>query len=294
GFIGAGRSGPPASPMASMMLADGTFGGPATPTRSAVNGSAGQLGLSSPAQTGASAQAMMAMLLQQQQRQQQMQQQQPSTPKQTHTPLSPDMAAQHPTAAQSQQMFELWTKATRVFLTHGNARIEKELALQIATPNASLFMHISLRDAHHALQVPESASSVLIRPVPGPFNSAGKVLLSLGVNSRHCLPRIIPDAAAQPSDNGMSDDSPSHASDDADKDAAAAAVATLAKSANYAFEVPLQHGMNVIETEVIASEWVPEPLSGDGADQQVPPGLPVPPAAQKPPTRKFLLFLTRL
>ncbi|KAJ2805276.1 hypothetical protein H4R21_001321, partial [Coemansia helicoidea] len=65
-------------------------------------------------------------------------------------------------------------------------------------------------------------------------------------------------------------------------------------SANYAFEVPLQHGMNVIETEVIASEWVPEPLSGDGADQQVPPGLPVPPAAQKPQTRKFLLFLTRL
>ncbi|KAJ2683559.1 hypothetical protein H4R19_006984, partial [Coemansia spiralis] len=109
-----------------------------------------------------------------------------------------------------------------------------------------------------------------------------------------CLPRIIPDAAAPPSDNGMSDDTPSHTSDAADKDGDdAAAVAALAKSANYAFEVPLQRGLNVIETEVLASEWVPDAPTGDGADQQVPPGPATQPAAQKPLTRKFLLFLTR-
>ncbi|KAJ2683388.1 hypothetical protein H4R19_007005, partial [Coemansia spiralis] len=182
-FAGVGRPTAPASPMGMMRFADGSgFGGPATPTRLSASGAVGQLGLSSPAHTGANTQAMLAMLLQQQR------QQQPGTPKQTHLPLSPDMASQSAqqqmAAAQNQQMFELWTRATRVFLTHGNARIEKDLALQIATPNASMFMHLSLRDANHAMQVPESANSVLIRPVPGPFNGAGKVLLSLGVNSR--------------------------------------------------------------------------------------------------------------
>ncbi|KAJ1730569.1 hypothetical protein LPJ61_002940 [Coemansia biformis] len=295
--LGVTRPGAPLSPMPTMPMADGSFGGsggtqPSTPTRASTNTVMGQLGMSSPAYPGANAQTMMAMLLQQ--KQQQQQQQQPSTPKQTHMPLSPDLPSQsaQQAAVQNQQMFELWTKSTRVFLTHGNARIEKGLALQIATPNASMFMHISLREPNHALRVPESASSVLIRPVPGPFNGSGKVLLSLGVNSRPCLPRIIPDAAAQPSDNGTSDDTPSHISDETDKDDLAA-VAALVKSANYAFEVPLQLGMNVVETEVIASEWTPELAAGDGADQQVPPGPHAQHAAQKPTTKKYLLFLTR-
>ncbi|KAJ2361828.1 hypothetical protein H4S02_007091, partial [Coemansia sp. RSA 2611] len=298
------------SPMPMMQMADGSFSAspgmirPSTPSRAPSGTAINQAGLSSPQQTASSAQAMMAMLLQQQQQQIRQQQQQPppTTPKQTHMPLSPDMTMpngqQTPTAAaaanQSQQMFEQWKKATRVFLTHGNARIERGLALQLATPNASMFLHLSLKDSdvNHAVQVPKSSSSILIRPVPGPFNSSGKSLLTLVANSRPCLPRIIPIDGIQPSENGVSDDTPSHASDDTDKDDSAT-MAALTKSSGYAYEVPLQIGMNMIEIEAAASEWVAEAATGEYGDQQVPPDTLAAADGSKPPTKQYLLFLTR-
>ncbi|KAJ2823726.1 hypothetical protein IWW50_003649, partial [Coemansia erecta] len=299
----------PGSSMSPMPMADGTFGTsagmvrPATPSRAPSGTAISQMAMSSPMPAGSSAQAMMAMLLQQQQQQlRQQQPQQPTTPKQTHQPLSPDMASpngpQPPVATQqqqqSQQMFEQWMKATRVFLTHGNARVERGLGFQLATPNASMFLHLALNDGdvNHALQVPKSSSSILIRPVPGPFNSSGKALLTLVANSRPCLPRIIPLDGTQPSEDGMGDGTPSHASDEADKDDSAA-VAALVKSANYAYEVPLQPGMNMVVIETVASEWQPEAVSGDSSDQQVPPGTPMSADSQKSQTKQYLLFLTR-
>ncbi|KAJ1787239.1 hypothetical protein LPJ62_003450 [Coemansia sp. RSA 2167] len=306
--MGMVRPGLSMSPMPMGAMSDASFGAsaamlrPGTPSRAPTGTPILQPGISSPMQAGSNAQAMMAMLLQQQQMQQ-MRQQQPSTPKQTHLPLSPDLTSPNgQTPAQtlsqqtlnqqnlSQQMFEQWTKSTRVFLTHGNSRIERGCAMQLATPNASMFMHLALNDGdvNHAVQVPKSSSSVLIRPVPGPFTASGKALLALTVNGRACLPRIIPLDGAQASENGMSDDTPSHASDEADKDEMA-----LVKNSNYAYEVPLQVGMNAVGIEAVAAEWLPEHVSNDASDQQVPPGTPVSPDAQRSQTKHFLLFLTR-
>ncbi|KAJ2453582.1 hypothetical protein EV183_002107 [Coemansia sp. RSA 2336] len=303
--IGMSRQGSNMSPMP--QLPDTTFGAtsgvgrPSTPSRAPGATATNQVSLPSPMQTGNNAQAMMAMLLQQQQqqlRQQQQQQQQqqgsqpqqPSTPKQTITPLSPDVNGQAEqqasTANQSQQMFEQWKKATRVFLSHGNSRIEKGMAFQLTTPNASMFLHLSLQggDLNHAVRIPQASNSVLIRPVPGPFNSAGKSLLTLTANSRPCLPRIIPiDNSVQSSENGMNDD--------ADKDDMSA-ISALTKASNYAYEVPLQLGMNTVEVDVVSPEWLLETASSEGSnDQQVPPGTPASANGQK--THQFLLFLTR-
>ncbi|KAJ2647625.1 hypothetical protein IWW40_004527 [Coemansia sp. RSA 1250] len=308
--IGMTRQSSNMSPMP--QLPDTTFGAttgvgrPSTPSRAPSGAAINQGSLPSPMQTGNNAQAMMAMLLQQQQQQLRQQQQQsgsqlqqPSTPKPTVTPLSPDVNGQAEqqasTANQSQQMFEQWKKATRVFLTHGNSRIEKGMAFQLTTPNASMFLHLSLQggDINHAVRIPQASSSVLIRPVPGPFNSAGKSLLTLTANSRPCLPRIIPiDNNVQSSENGISDDAPpSHTSDDADKDDMPA-ISALTKASNYAYEVPLQMGMNMVEVDVVSSEWLLETASSDGSnDQQVPPGTPASANGQK--THQFLLFLTR-
>ncbi|KAJ2080407.1 hypothetical protein H4R24_003106 [Coemansia sp. RSA 988] len=306
--IGIARPGATMSPMPMLPMADGTFSAslagarPSTPSR-APNGTTASMamGISSPMQpVGTNAQAMMAMLLQQQQ-QRQLQnpqlQQQPGTPKQTHLPLSPEISnngqqAMAYTQQQSEQMLKLWKKATQVFLTHGNARIEKGIALQLATPNATMFMHISLKDANHALQVPASTDHVLIRPVPGPFSSTGKALLSLSANSRACHPRIISDNEQQATDSITSDETHSHSSDDAEKDEMAA-VTALTKSANYAFEVPLNSGTNVIEIEALASEWLSGSVASEGTDQQVPPGAPAPPASHGQQTKKFMIFLTR-
>ncbi|KAJ2157521.1 hypothetical protein GGF46_004450 [Coemansia sp. RSA 552] len=303
---GMARAGSNLSPMPMLPMADGGFGGglgrASTPTRAPSGTAVSYPGMSSPLHPSTNAHAMMAMLLQQKQQQQQQQQQQlPSTPKQTHMPLSPDLATPNgqatPVQAQSQQMLDAWKKATRVFLTHGNARIERELAIQIATPNASMFMHIPLndRDANHALHVPASAGCVLIRPVPGPLSSSGKVILSLSANARQCFPRVIPDdGASQHHENGASDDMPSNASDDAGKDDSDSHTAALARSSNYAFEVQLQAGMTRVEIEAISAEWQPEAAgASDNSDQQVPPGTPAAPASgQRQATKHYLLVLT--
>ncbi|KAJ2802393.1 hypothetical protein H4R20_003295, partial [Coemansia guatemalensis] len=303
------RPGVTMSPMPMLPMADGTFGASpvgaraSTPSRVPNNTAAGlAMGISSPMQPGGTnAQAMMAMLLQQQQQRQLQQpqlQQQPGTPKQTHLPLSPDLSSQNGqqsvayTQQQSEQMLRLWKKATQVFLTHGNARIEKGIAIQLATPNATMFMHISLNDANHALQVPAATDRILIRPVPGPFSSTGKTLLSLTANSRACQPRMIPDSEQQAADSTASDETHSHSSDDAEKDEMAA-VTALTKSANYAFEVPLNSGTNIINMEVLASEWLSGPVASEGSDQQVPPGAPAPSTGQGQQTKQFMIFLTR-
>ncbi|KAJ1813732.1 hypothetical protein LPJ56_005071, partial [Coemansia sp. RSA 2599] len=254
-------------------------------------------GMSSPLAPGANAQAMMNMLIQQQQQQQQQAQMHQGAvagaPKQTATPLSPNIVGSpvsnssavvqngHPppnanpglassaNAVQSQQALEAWKKVTRVFITHGNSRIAKDLGIQLATPDSSMFLHIPLNDvdSNHALCVPQSASTVLLRPTPGPLSSSGKTLLVLSANGRRYLPRVIADNSAQLSDNGINEDSRSLASDDNDKDDAAS-IGTLVRSANYAYEVPLQTGMNFIDVEVLVADWKPETFLGDNADQQ--------------------------
>ncbi|KAJ2576724.1 hypothetical protein EV177_010931, partial [Coemansia sp. RSA 1804] len=95
--------------------------------------------------------------------------------------------------------------------------------------------------------------AVLLRPVPGPFNANGKVLLSLSANGRRLLPRVIPDSLShQQGENSPGDDAPSHASDEVDKDDSGS-TSLLAKSAGYAYEVALQSGMNVVDIEALAS-----------------------------------------
>ncbi|KAJ1945037.1 hypothetical protein GGF37_001899 [Kickxella alabastrina] len=299
-----------------------------TPMR-APNGTAGAgpMGMSSSTPSGASAQAMMSMFLQHKQQQQQQQQQQqfqeqlPTTPKPTFTPLSPDYgnaanghhvvnqngsSLSTPTHGQTpgmlpgmipapnQQLLEAWKKSTRVFLTHGNARISKELGIQLAAPDSSLFMHISLGgiDTNHALSVPRSANSILLRPVPGPYSANGKIIVMVSANGSRQQPREISDSNAQPSDNGLAEDTPSMASEEADKDDSQA-VGALIKSANFAYEVPLQTGMNFIDIEVLTSEWRTDAFSGEGSDQQVPPAL-LPNSPNPAQTSKhYMFFLTR-
>ncbi|KAJ1995405.1 hypothetical protein GGI26_001183 [Coemansia sp. RSA 1358] len=301
-----------------MPSVDGGFNAaarPATPSMATSGGVMNQIGMSSPLPPGINAQAMMTMLLQQQQQQQQ--QQQPSTPKSAHTPLSPNVSSSagqlgfgqdaspmaSPTQAtsqvlsqpQNQQAIELWRKSTSIFISYGNQRIvKKSLGIQLATSDASMFMHLTLSDkeTNHALQMPQSAKTVLLRPVPGPFSSSGKVLLSLLANGRRCLPRVIPDSLAQTNDNALSEETPSHASDEADKEDAST-VTLLAKSAGYAYEISLQAGMNIVDIEVLAAEWRPESLLGDAGDQQVPPATPTQAATQKQATQRYSIFLTR-
>ncbi|KAJ1882877.1 hypothetical protein H4R99_002287 [Coemansia sp. RSA 1722] len=291
-------------------------------------------GMSSPLPPGANAQAMMNMLIQQQQNkqnlQQQQQQQQPlqqysqanqntvSAPKQTATPLSPNIVGSpvsstsavgqngHPppgpnsgltptaNAAQSQQALETWKKITRVFTTHGNSRISRDLGIQFAAPDSSMFLHIALSDveSNHALCVPQSASSILLRPVPGPLNN-GKTLLVLSANGRRYLPRVIADNSAQLSDNGINEDSRSLASDDNEKDDAAS-IGALIRSANYAYEVPIQTGMNFVDVEVLVSDWKAETfLSDNNADQQVPPAQSPSTETLKQVSKHYMFFLTR-
>ncbi|KAJ1736611.1 hypothetical protein LPJ72_001236 [Coemansia sp. Benny D160-2] len=288
---------------------------PSTPSMPSSSVIMSHPGMPLPSTSVANAHTMMAMLLQQQQQQQQ--QQQPNIPKQTHTPLSPDMSSVNghhalsqngstmssPTQSsshvlgqlQSQDAIELWKKSTRIFVSYGNQRIAKGLAIQIATPNASMFMHVCLssEESNHALQVPSSTMAVLLRPVPGPFNANGKVLLSLSANGRRLLPRVIPDSLNhQQGENSPGDDAPSHASDEVDKDDSGS-TSLLAKSAGYAYEVALQSGMNVVDIEALASEWQPDALFGESGDQQVPPALPTQESGQKKATQHYSLFLTR-
>ncbi|KAJ1766937.1 hypothetical protein LPJ74_005638 [Coemansia sp. RSA 1843] len=195
---------------------------------------------------------------------------------------------------QSQDAIELWRKSTRIFVSHGNQRIMKGLAIQIATPDASMFMHVGLNndESNHALQMPSSAKTVLLRPVPGPFSASGKVLLSVSANGRRFLPRVIPDSLNQQSESSSGGDAPSHTSDEADKDDAGS-VSLLAKSAGYAYEIVLQSGMNVVDIETLATEWQPEALFGDSGDQQVPPTSPTQDAGQKQATKHYSIFLSR-
>ncbi|KAJ2793916.1 hypothetical protein H4S07_006906, partial [Coemansia furcata] len=250
-------------------LGDGGFaGGRATTPSRAANGMPMGQGPMSP---GTNAQTMMTMLLQQQQ--QQLQQQQlgmpstPTMPKQTLTPLTPDMAhvngmpppmsqsysssgvAGSPSAqsqnfvtpqqqVQNQQALELWKKAARVFQTDGNQRISPTgPAIQILASDMSLFKHIDLSGVYsnHALSLRSTAANALLRPVPGPFRPSGKTVLTISVNGRRIVPRILSDGNGQPSENGMSDDTPSHGSDETERDETGV-VSTLAKNANYAFD----------------------------------------------------------
>ncbi|KAJ2721750.1 hypothetical protein GGI07_003743 [Coemansia sp. Benny D115] len=280
-----------------------------------------QLGLSSPLPPGANAQAMMSMLLQQQQQQQQQQHrqlQQPGTPKPTVTPLSPEMVASPGSnipnghaaissasprtsqslvapQAQSRQAMEAWNKITRVFLTHGNSRISKDLGIQLATPDSSMFIHISLGgiDTNHALSIPPTANTILLRPVPGPFAANGNPLVMLSANGRRQLPRIITDASTQPNEDGtVEETSSSSTAEDADKEESSA-LEPLVKSANYAYEVPLQSGMNFVDMEVLVEEWSPHVVLNEGVDQRVPPTHPANIAGQKQKSKHFMIFLTR-
>ncbi|KAJ2249416.1 hypothetical protein GGI13_004293, partial [Coemansia sp. RSA 455] len=312
-------------------MGDGGFAGgrPITPSRGPNGAPIGQAPMSSPMPPGANAQSMMTMLLQQQQ-QQLHQQQQPGTPstptmpKQTLTPLTPDPAqvngmpppmphsysssgvagspgAQNQTfltpqqQAQNQQAMELWKKATRVFQTDGNQRISPTgPAVQILTSDMSLFKHIDLSGAfsNHALSLRSTAANALLRPVPGPFRPSGKTVLTISVNGRRIVPRILPDTVAQPSENGMSDDTPSHGSDETDKDEAGM-ISALTKNANYAFDVPLAPGPNVIDMEVLADEWQVDALLSESADQQVPPAQPPMANGQPLATKVYTIMLTR-
>ncbi|KAJ2873263.1 hypothetical protein GGH93_003369 [Coemansia aciculifera] len=313
-------------------MGDGGFaGGRATTPSRAPNGAPiGQVPMSSPMPPGANAQSMMTMLLQQQQQQLHQQQQQPGTPstptmpKQTLTPLSPDPTqmngmpppmphsysssgvAGSPSAqnqnfltpqqqAQNQQAMELWKKATRVFQTDGNQRIlATGPAIQILASDMSLFKHIDLSGVYsnHALSLRSTATSALLRPVPGPFRPSGKTVLTISVNGRRIVPRILPDSVAQPSENGMSDDTPSHGSDEAEKDEAGT-LSMLAKNANYAFDLPLVPGLNVVDMEVLAAEWQVDALLSESADQQVPPAQPPMANGQPLATKVYTLLLTR-
>ncbi|KAJ1864440.1 hypothetical protein LPJ73_000285 [Coemansia sp. RSA 2703] len=286
-------------------------------TTNGVNTSAA-IGGSSPIPPGANAHAMMSMLLQQQQQQQNG----AGGLKQTATPLSPDMGAssngvhpagsngnamnspttsQTPTVnpAQAQQALEAWKKSTRVFTTHGNARITKELGIQVAASDSSMFLHIALNnvDCNHAISVSRSASSIILRPIPGPFSTGGKTLLVLSANGRRYLPRVICEKntndSTQTSENGMSEGTPSLAGEENDKEDWAV-TSNLAKSANYAYEVPLQVGMNSVDIEVLVSEWKPDTFLVEGSDQQVPPAQTPDSANQKQNSRHYLIFVTRI
>ncbi|KAJ2372798.1 hypothetical protein IW150_003938 [Coemansia sp. RSA 2607] len=242
--------------------------------------------------------------------------------KQTATPLSPDMGAssngvhpagsngnamnspttsQTPTVnpAQAQQALEAWKKSTRVFTTHGNARITKELGIQVAASDSSMFLHIALNnvDCNHAISVSRSASSIILRPIPGPFSTGGKTLLVLSANGRRYLPRVICEKntndSTQTSENGMSEGTPSLAGEENDKEDWAV-TSNLAKSANYAYEVPLQVGMNSVDIEVLVSEWKPDTFLVEGSDQQVPPAQTPDSANQKQNSRHYLIFVTRI
>ncbi|KAJ2736110.1 hypothetical protein IW152_001055 [Coemansia sp. BCRC 34962] len=311
-------------------LGDGGFAGgmPATPSRAPSGMPIGQVSMSSPIPPGASAQTMMSMLLQQQQ--QQLSQQQPGTPitptmsKQTLTPLSPDSVlvngmpppmppslsasgiAGSPSAlthgfitpqqqAQNQQTMELWKKVTRVFQADGNLRIlPTGPAIQILASDMSLFKHIDLSGVYtnHALSLRSSAASALLRPVPGPFRPSGKTVLTISINGRRIVPRIFSEGVVQPSENGMSDDMPSHGSGDADKDEPGL-VSALAKNANYAYDVPLALGLNIVDMEVLADEWQVDALLSESADQQVPPAQSPMANGQPLATKTFTLLLTR-
>ncbi|KAJ2865049.1 hypothetical protein FB639_005148, partial [Coemansia asiatica] len=257
---------------------------------------------------------------QQQQNQGQMHQNIHGAPKQTTgTPLSPNPVGSPPVssasaagqnghppssansgstpnanAVQSQQALETWKKITRVFITHGNSRISRDLGIQLATPDSSMFLHVSLSDidSNHALCVPQSASTILLRPTPGPLNSNGKTLLVLSANGRRYLPRVIADSNAQLSDNGINEDSRSLASDDNERDESVS-IGALVRSANYAYEVPLQTGMNFIDVEVLVADWKPETFLNDNTDQQVPPAQSPSTATPKPVSKHYLFFLTR-
>ncbi|KAJ2895367.1 hypothetical protein GGI21_005163 [Coemansia aciculifera] len=198
--------------------------------------------------------------------------------------------------AQNQQAAELWNKTTRVFLTDGNQRIvQASPGIQILASDMSLFKHIDLSGAYanHALSLRSTVTSALLRPVPGPFKaSSGQTVLTLSINGRRLTPRAIGDNAVQPSENGMSDDTPSHNSDDADKDEAGM-VAALAKNSGYAFEVPLAFGLNVIDMEVLAAEWRVDAMMSENADQQVPPAQPATANGQPQTTKVYTLLLTR-
>ncbi|KAJ2505610.1 hypothetical protein IWW47_001971, partial [Coemansia sp. RSA 2052] len=303
----------------------GFVGGmPTTPSRASNGVPIGQMPMSSPMPPGASAQTMMSMLLQQQQQQlHHHQQQQPGTPtmaKQTPIPLTPDPAhlsgmsqsfssssvVGSPSAqnqhflssqqqVQNQQAMELWKKTTRVFLSDGNQRITPSgLAIQILASDMSLFKHIDLSSVYtnHALSLRSTAASALLRPVPGPFKPSGKNVLTISVNGRRLAPRAIADNAAQPSENSMSDDTPSHNSDEADRDEAGM-IATLAKNATYVFDVPLAFGLNVVDMEVLVAEWRADSLLSENADQQVPPAQPAMANGQPLATKVYTLLLTR-
>ncbi|KAJ2747534.1 hypothetical protein GGI20_000359 [Coemansia sp. BCRC 34301] len=303
-------------------LGDGGFAGgrPTTPSRT-TNGAPNVLmAVTSPMPPGANAQSMMSMLLQQQQQQQQQQPGMPSTPtmpKQALTPQTPDPNGmpqsfllsgvagspgaqnQNPMTpqqqAQNQQAMDLWKKTTRVFQTDGNQRIiATGPAIQILASDMSLFKHIDLSGVYtnHALSLRSTVTSALLRPVPGPFKLSGKAVLSISVNGRRLSPRVIADSAAQPSENGMSDDTPSHNSDETDKDEAGV-VAALAKNANYVFNVPLVFGLNVVDMEVLAAEWQADALLSDNTDQQVPPAQPAMTNGQLLATKVYTLLLTR-
>ncbi|KAJ2444279.1 hypothetical protein GGF42_006358 [Coemansia sp. RSA 2424] len=197
--------------------------------------------------------------------------------------------------AQNQQAMELWKKTTRVFLSDGNQRITPSgLAIQILASDMSLFKHIDLSSAYtnHALSLRSTAASALLRPIPGPFKPSGKNVLTISVNGRRLAPRAIADNAAQPSENGMSDDTPSHNSDEADRDEAGM-IATLAKNASYVFDVPLAFGLNVVDMEVLVAEWRADSLLSENADQQVPPAQPAMANGQPLATKVYTLLLTR-
>ncbi|KAJ1725127.1 hypothetical protein LPJ53_000690 [Coemansia erecta] len=279
-------------------------------------------GVSSPIPSGANAHAMMTMLIQQQQQQQQQQQNGIGGLKQTATPLSPEVGVSpngvHPAGpngnavnsptpsqapavnpAQTQQALEAWKKSTQVFTTHGNARITKELGIQVAASDSSMFLHIALNDVdcNHAISVPRSASSIILRPIPGPFSAGNKTLLILSANGRRHLPRVICEkninGSTQTSDNGMSESSPSLTGDENDKEDWATTSA-LIKSANYAYEVPLQVGMNSVDIEVLVSEWKPDTFLAEGPDQQVPPAQTPDSANHTQISRHYLIFVTRI
>ncbi|KAJ2029891.1 hypothetical protein IWW57_001444, partial [Coemansia sp. S610] len=313
------------------LLGNGGFAGgmPTTPSRAPNGMPIGQIPMSLPMPPGASAQTMMSMLLQQQQ-QQLNQQQQPGTPgtptmsKQTLTPLSPDPllangmpppisqslsasgVAGSPSAlsqsfitpqqqAQNQQAIELWKKVTRVFQADGNLRIlPTGPAIQILASDMSLFKHIDLSGVYtnHALSLRSTAVNALLRPVPGPFRPSGKTVLTISINGRRIVPRVFSEGVAQPSENGMSDDTPSHGSDEAEKDEAGL-ISALVKNANYAYEVPLAFGLNIIDMEVLADEWQVDALLSESADQQVPPAQSPVANGQPLATKTFTLLLTR-
>ncbi|KAJ2553582.1 hypothetical protein EV175_002893 [Coemansia sp. RSA 1933] len=288
-------------------------GRPSTPSMNSNNAMMTQPGMPSPLASGTNAQAMISMLLQQQQQQNQ----KPNAPRPTHAPLSPDTASPNgqqtfshdgspmttPTQPssqvlgqpQSQEALDLWRKSTSIFISYGNQRIAKGLAIQITTPDASMFMHVSLNndESNHALQMPSTAKTALLRPVPGPFSTNGKVLLSISVNGRRFFPRVIPDSISQKGEGSPDGNAPSHTSDEADKDDPSGPVSLLAKSAGYAYEIVLQSGMNVVDIETLASEWQPEALFGDSGDQQVPPTLTTQDAGQNQMTQRYSIFLTR-